>query len=102
MLGIEKDNLGQIALQVICVGGLCISLFVFDGLVDSIEVCHFKPLALCIVFESYLDIARVIEFWLARGAKNEGFDGVPTVVMDQLEGRPSIRRAYEVILFVQT
>src|SRR5262249_11440183 len=62
----------------------------------------FNLLALRIVFASYLDKALVVVFWLARGAKIAHFNGVPTVVMDRLDVCLSVRRAYEVIPFIQT
>ena len=102
MLGIEEGDLSQIALQVIHVGDLGVSLFVVDGLIGSVKVRLFNLLALRIVFESYLDIALVIVLWLARGAKIALFNGVPTVVTDPRDLRPSFRRAYGVILFIQT
>src|SRR5262245_44139978 len=102
MLGIEKGDLSQIALQVIRVGDFCISLFVADGLIGGIEVRLFHLLALRIVFPPQLDVGLVIVSWVSRGAKIAHFNRVPTVVMDQLDVRISFRRAYRVIPFIQT
>src|SRR5215813_12147759 len=58
-LCIEKGDLNHIALQIIRVGDFCISLFVFGGLIDNIEVRLFNLFALQIIFTSCLDMALI-------------------------------------------
>src|SRR5262245_23059498 len=79
-LYIEHSDLSQIALQIIGLSTFRISRFGIDGLIGSIEEHSFNQLALRIVFESCLDIALVIVFWLACGTKIALLNNVPAVI----------------------